>query len=222
MGSAAEHESICTYLEWDSKFFELPIARLNRARLEDATVAEVLRWCTAKSIACLYFLADPDDPQTTRLAESNGFQLTDVRVVFERIPAHNEVAASVFEGVRLAREEDLGTLRAIARAGHRDTRFYFDKNFDRAKCDLLYETWIENSFRGFAQAVLVAEADGKPAAYLTCHLRGNESQIGLVGVGVNHRGQGLGTKLVEHFLAWSREQGVLRATVATQGRNLAA
>ena len=116
----------------------------------------------------------------------------------------------------------MAILRGIARTGHRDTRFYSDEHFDRMKCDLLYETWIENSFRGFAQAVLVAEVEGKPAAYLTCHLKDQESQIGLVGVGESSRGMGLGTKLVQHFFSWSREQGARRAIVVTQGRNLGA
>ena len=82
----------------------------------------------------------------------------------ETFPAH--------ETIRLAREEDLPALREIARNTHRDTRFYFDGHFDRDKCDQLYETWIENSFRGFAQAILVAEVANAPAAYLTCHLKG--------------------------------------------------
>jgi GNAT superfamily N-acetyltransferase len=70
--------------------------------------------------------------------------------------------------------------------------------------------------------VLVAEADGEPAAYLTCHLNDQGSQIGLVGVAENHRGKGLATKLVQAFLSWSREQGAQRAIVVTQGRNLQA
>ena len=59
--------------------------------------------------------------------------------------------------VRPAREEDLQQLRALASKGHRDTRFYFDRHFDHTKCDLLYETWIEKSFRGFEQGMLVVE-----------------------------------------------------------------
>ena len=222
MTPPAEQESICTYLEWDSKFFQLPIARLNRTRLDHSTVTNALQWCNTNRIECLYFLCDSDDPQTTYLAEANGFHLTDVRVVFEQSLAQNEVVAAPSGAIRFARESDLGLLRTLASAAHHDTRFYFDKNFDRAKCDLLYETWIENSCRGFAQAVLVAEVDHQPAAYLTCHLKQNESQVGLVGVGESHQGQGLGTKLVQNFLAWSHGQGARRATVATQGRNLAA
>ena len=120
------------------------------------------------------------------------------------------------------RTGDLEALRAIARTGHRDTRFYFDVHFERAKCDLLYETWIENSFSGFAQAVLVAEVNREAVGYITCCVRGAESQIGLVGVANQRQGMGLGQQLMEAFLAWSVEQGSRRATVVTQGRNLKA
>jgi dTDP-4-amino-4,6-dideoxy-D-galactose acyltransferase len=219
MTPSKEHDPVCAYLEWDSKFFECRIARLNRTRLDEETVAQTLAWCDTNRIDCLYFLADSDHPQTARLAEANGFSLTDVRVTFARTVTRQQRALPTPEGVRMARDEDLSVLGAIARTGHRDTRFYYDEHFDRARCDLLYETWIKNSVRGFAHAVLVAVVDDAPAAYLTCHLKQQESQVGLVGVAASQQGKGLGTKLVEHFLRWSGEQGATRAIVVTQGRN---
>lgn len=242
MNSSPERDPVCTYLEWDSQFFQRRIARLNRHRLDHATMAESAHWCRHQRIDCLYFLADSNDLETPRLAEANDFHLTDIRMTLEHAVARGSTGVSPVqrgerdarlsaegafipgnsEGIRYAREDDLQALRTIARSSHHDTRFYFDGHFEREKCDLLYSTWIENSFRGFAQAVLVAESDGQPAAYLTCHLNDQASQIGLVGVGEGHRGKGLATKLVRAFLSWSREQGARRALVVTQGRNLAA
>ena len=242
MNSSTERDPVCTYLEWDSQFFQRRIARLNRHRLDHPTMAECAHWCRQHRIDCLYFLADSNDLETPRLAEANDFHLTDIRMTLEhtvarggtgvspvqggardgRLSAEGAFIPGNFGGLRHAREDDLRALRTIARTSHHDTRFYFDGHFEQEKCDLLYATWIENSFRGFAQAVLVAEADGEPAAYLTCHLNDQASQIGLVGVGEGHRGKGLATKLVRAFLSWSREQGAPRALVVTQGRNLPA
>jgi len=222
MNSSTERDPVCTYLEWDSQFFQRRIARLNRHRLDHPTMAECAHWCRHHRIDCLYFLADSNDLETPRLAEANDFHLTDIRMTLGRVVVPEDFAANSFDGFRHAREDDLRALRTIARTSHHDTRFYFDGHFEQEKCDLLYATWIENSFRGFAQAVLVAEADGEPAAYLTCHLNDQASQIGLVGVGEGHRGKGLATKLVRAFLSWSREQGAPRALVVTQGRNLPA
>jgi len=222
MNSSTERDPVCTYLEWDSQFFQRRIARLNRHRLDHATMTECAHWCRHHRIDCLYFLADSNNLETPRLAEANDFHLTDIRMTLGRVVVPEDFAANSFDGFRHAREDDLRALRTIARTSHHDTRFYFDGHFEQEKCALLYATWIENSFRGFAQAVLVAEADGEPAAYLTCHLNDQASQIGLVGVGEGHRGKGLATKLVRAFLSWSREQGARRALVVTQGRNLPA
>ncbi len=217
-----DREPVCTCLDWDSRFFERRIARVNGHRLDEARLSEILAWCKTNRIDCLYFLADSDDAQTSALAEQNGFLLTDVRLTFERTLAESASLISLGDRVRLARQADLGALKAIARTGHRDSRFYFDLHFERAKCDLLYETWIENSLSGFAEAVLVAEVNAEPVGYITCSLRGVESQIGLAGVADTYRGMGLGKQLVEAFLTWSAEQGARRATVVTQGRNVSA
>jgi len=217
-----DREPVCTYLDWDSRFFERRIARANGHCLDEATLSEVLAWCKTNRIDCLYFLADSDDAQTSALAEKNGFLQTDVRLTFERSLTGIAPVIGPRDNVRLARPEDLRALKTIARAGHRDTRFYFDSHFERAKCDLLYETWIEKSFSGFAQAVLVAEVNAEPVGYITCTVRNTESQIGLLGVGDKCQGMGLGQQMVEGFLAWSVEQGADRATVVTQGRNVSA
>ena len=217
-----EHETICTYLDWDSSFFGRRIARVNGHRLDEGQLDEVLTWCKAHRIDCLYFLADANDAQTSPLVERNGFEHTDVRLTFQRTLSENVPVPSLRDNIRLGHSGDLGELKAIARSGHRDTRFYFDDNFERAKCDLLYEVWIEKSFSGFAHAVLVADVNARAVGYLTCALQGAESQIGLVGIADKYQGIGLGQQLVQGFLAWSIDHGARRATVVTQGRNVRA
>ena len=212
---------LCSYLDWDSNFFERRIARLHASRLEPAIMQQALQWCAQNRIDCLYFLADSDDPQTARLTEENHFQFVDVRVTYERAVAHREIEGAGAK-VRLAREEDLPLLADIARNAHHDSRFYFDEHFDRGKCARLYETWIANSMHGFADAVLVAECGEQAAAYVTCQRKGQEAQIGLIGVSEAHRGKGLGSMLVKSFLSWSRERGAVQAKVVTQGRNAGA
>jgi dTDP-4-amino-4,6-dideoxy-D-galactose acyltransferase len=219
--SAERSQPICSYLEWDSDFFGCRIARANRTRLDPVEFGESLAWCGANRIDCLYLLAESDDPLTTQLAEKNQFLLADVRMTFVRSLSDSLIvpASAV---VREAREEDLGALRLIALKAHRDSRFYFDPHFDRAKCDLLYETWIEKSIRGFAKEILVAEVDRKTVAYVTINLNGSEAQIGLLGVAEGHQGAGVGSRLVTHSLSWAAEAGAKRVSVVTQGRNVRA
>jgi GNAT superfamily N-acetyltransferase len=210
----------CRHLEWDSRFFGIEIGQVVGGRLDPATVAAVDRWCAARRIDCLYFLADAPGASTA-CAEDAGFRLVDVRVELERalVPA----PAAVDPRVRPADARDLPALRAIARTSHRDSRFYRDERFPRDRADALYETWIEKSCQGRAAAVLVADLDGTVGGYVTCEQPAPDAgRIGLFAVAAAERGHGVGTALVASALAWLAARGVATVAVATQGRNVAA
>jgi dTDP-4-amino-4,6-dideoxy-D-galactose acyltransferase len=210
-------EPIGEYLEWDTQFFGVRIGRLTGHRLTRERVTEAQSWCRVNQIDCLYFLADSDDAATVTLAEANGFRLVDIRVTFER-PLPKETEAT--PAIRAFRAEDGPRIREIARVSHRDSRFYYDPRFPESRCDALYEAWIERSAGGWADAVLVAERDGVPAGYLSCHLSGPAGSIGLVAVAPEWQGRGLGKQLIHASLEYFRRHGTTRATVVTQGRNL--
>ena len=142
----------------------------------------------------------------------------DVRVTLQRrLPEK----AAVHPGVRLFRPEDMPVLREIAGSSHGDSRFHHDLRFPRAQSDERYQTWIESSANGWAQAVLVAEADGVAAGYLSCHLSpSGMGSIGLVAVAPECRGQGLGGRLIDASFEYFLRSGMNRVSVVTQGRNV--
>jgi ribosomal protein S18 acetylase RimI-like enzyme len=220
----ADTLELCTSLDWDSEFFGKRVARLNRSRLLGSNIPEVLAWCAANRIDCLYFLADSDHVETRRIADQNKFLEVDMRLTLARqiTPDDQQSALQMDPRVRLARESDVPVLRGFARTLHRDSRFYFDQRFERSKCDLLYETWIQKSCRDHAQTVFVSEVNGKSAGYIACNSGSQETQIGLLGVAEAHARTGLGKALVQRFISWSAQQGAQRATVVTQARNTAA
>jgi len=212
------HSGACEFLEWDSQFFGLRIARLTEPRLTSSSVASARRWCRANQIDCLYFLADSDDAETVMLAQVSAFQLVDIRLTLGR-----RLGGSLgpTAAVRPFRPADAAGLRAIARVSHRDSRFYYDGRFARPQCDALYEAWIERSFGGWADAVLVAEWDGAPAGYISCHLAPGVGSIGLFAVAQEYRRTGLGGQLVAAASEYFCQNGMKKATVVTQGRNVA-
>ena len=180
-------------------------------------------WCECNRIDCLYFLADATDPITVSLAEKNGFHLVDVRITLERqlrdIPPERPIPGVIRLGTAL----DGPALHTIASHSHRDSRFYSDPNFPRSRCDALYQTWIEKSLNGYAEAVLVAELDGETVGYVSCHLGSTAAgQIGLFAVGPNARRRGLGQDLLRESLRWFASKGALQVNVVTQGRNVSA
>jgi dTDP-4-amino-4,6-dideoxy-D-galactose acyltransferase len=206
----------CRYLEWDSCFFGVEIAQVVSTRLDPPAVEGVDRWCDARRIDCVYFLADEPGG-----AEDAGFRLVDVRVELTRTLAPPPAAPD--PRVRPAEARDLPALRAIARTSHRDSRFYRDARFPRDRCDALYETWIAKSCEGSAAGVLVADLDGTVTGYVTCEQPAPATgRIGLFAVASDARGRGTGTALVASALAWLGARGVESVTVATQGRNVAA
>lgn len=215
---------VAELLEWDSAFFGRRIGRATVHRLDGPTAAELLEWCQSSHIDCLYFLADADDAATTRVAEQIDFRLVDIRVTLQvwlKPPYLSPPDTGPVIG--LAQPADLPALQQIAADGHRDTRFYFDGNFPVERCDDLYRTWMRRSCEGYADAVLVARDHAQVAGYITCHRDAGESgHIGLVGVGNDFRGQGIGSALVRASLSWFADQGRPQVQVVTQGRNVTA
>ena len=218
----------CEILEWDTAFFGFRVARVRGDVLTQERVRQIDAWCRQARVRCLYFLSRADDANTTRLAEDSDFRLVDVRVTFGyRAPGAMQGAKSQANGaavVRHARPEDIYPLKSIAKESYYDTRFYFDTNFPRHLCELLYETWIKRSCEGYADAVLVAELEGAPIGYISCHLDKGPcvDRIGLVGVSSQVRNQGIGQMLILSALEWFLTQGAREVLVVTQGRNCAA
>jgi len=230
----------CELLKWDSDFFELKIARLFGNILRPALADAADIWCQGQGVRCLYALLRSDDPENGRVVFSHRYRLVDVRVTLERgidrgLENYLDVRGSRPPCVvRPSQARDLPGLQRMARMRHRDTRFFFDGNFSPKRCEDLYERWITVSYQGYAQAVLVAQAnatqgedvehDDDCIGYITCHLDGPEKsgRIGLFAVDVAFTGQGVGRALVRSALDWFVLQGHTRVSVVTQGRNVGA
>ena len=211
----------CKLLEWDTEFFGRRIASLGPGALTEDGLTRVVEWCRAQRIDCLYALSDSNDARGIHLLEDAGARVVDVRMTFERSIEKPIAAGS--SSARASREEDIPVLRQLAGMSHTNSRFWADEHFPRSCCTELYATWIEKSCRGWADRVFVAEADGTPAGYLSCHLRdGRRGEIGIVAVAPHAQGRGLGGALLDTGLSWFAEKNCEHVTVVTQGRNAAA
>jgi dTDP-4-amino-4,6-dideoxy-D-galactose acyltransferase len=226
----------CVFLDWDTKFFGRRIGRIHSSTLDPASLAAIMAWRAEHQVECLYFLADPDaadSAATIRLAETSGFRLQDVRVMYElKRPAEPPVFEDVVvldNRIRLreAKEADLPYLLGTARRAYFHSRFYNDPHFDDERCDEMYATWLTKSIGApsdLADMTFVAELADVPTGYMTCKVD-RTNQIGtmrLLGVLEAARGNSLGEKLVAHTLRWLWSQGVQKIQVATQGRNITA
>jgi dTDP-4-amino-4,6-dideoxy-D-galactose acyltransferase len=216
--------SRCHLLPWDSSFFGRTIGRLDGDRLNLNEREELLQWCHEKRVDCLYFLANPEDPETVETAEQLGFGLKDLRLTMTCpvTPRPDWVPTSTEISLRAHQTSDVDRLAAIARDAHTDSRFFFDRRFDRELAGRLYETWIRNACSGAADSVIVAELNGAVAGYLSCHLRGEAGDLGLMGVADGFRGRGIARSMLAEAIRWYNANGATEVTVVTQGRNVPA
>ena len=225
MRERSETGEPCRFLEWDTRFFGFRIATVMRPRLDEASMEEVLAWCVEHEIECLYLLSDASDATTLRLAHERGFRFVDVRVTYRMAidSSRPEPAGLAASACRLAEPKDVPEMRKVAARSHTLSRFWADEGFPRDRCAELYALWFERSCQGYADAVWIAESDGRAVGYLTCHLRPEGlGEIGLVGIDAESKGRGLGRALLERGIAWFRGAGCKEIGVVTQSSNVAA
>jgi ribosomal protein S18 acetylase RimI-like enzyme len=217
---------LCTYLEWDTNFFGVRIARALDDVLSEDSARLIDIWCQENCIDCLYLLARSDNLSVTMMAEKFGYSFVDIRVTYVRDVAVGDIVRSGKPKmlVRLCQPEDLSKLCEIAHNCHTDSRFYFDVHFPTHLCNSLYETWLIRSCEGYADAVFVASLNGVPVGYITCHLDEiNESgNIGLLGVDERSWRIDVGRMLIDRALNWFAGRDIHYVSVVTQGRNIGA
>jgi ribosomal protein S18 acetylase RimI-like enzyme len=216
----------CERLDWDSDFFGMPIARFAAPVVDEETLLQADTWCHAREIRCLYLLLTPDNAHEIGTVKKAGYRSVATRV--ELFADCGQSRASLGSGrssdVRAAVRSDLPALRAIAGHSHHASRFYADGGFSEAKCNLLFETWIQRSFDSQTERVDVVTTEGVPVGYVAYgpDALGASGQIGLIAIAESYRGRGLGSALVCRVLEWVDSEQVSGLSVVTQATNLAA
>ena len=199
-------------LAWDSEFWNMKVARAYG-------VDGLSEWALENTVGLVALLIDSDRPDEAQKAEADGFRLTAVRVTLSTVLPNPLAYSPPSWKARGARPDEFGRLAAIARTAHRITRFYADPTLDDERCDDLYQRWLEQSLSGWAHAVFVV---GETEGYVTVHIDGESSSIGLIAVAEESRRKGFGRDLVRQALFWAHGCGATEMTVVTQGRNVAA
>jgi len=216
----------CELLEWDSEHFGFPIARVLADTLTESSVQEIDAWCLDRGIRCLYFVATPDDSETSRLAAAHGFQVVDVRIITRR---SYEGLLDLDHGpeevkLREATDTDFEYARRLAARAHRSTRFYFDGRFPRDLCDALYEAWVERSARDPERRLLIPVVDGEPVGYylLAPIGSGGEGHGELVAIDERHRRKGYARAMYFGAYRYCADRGVRTQRGVDSYRNVTA
>lgn len=209
-------------LEWDSTFFEFPIAQIKPERITAEDMGGVLDFCEANKVALLQFKCDSHDRRSILTAEANGFHFADTRVILEKYlddctddtPLPDEI------GFRMAIQDDIPELMDIAEHIYVHSRYHFDTNFPREKVRVFYQDWVRKAVLGqFDDLAWILCKGQTPIAFCTAKLDKPKAIIGLVGLHPAFSGHRLGQIVVSKSLEWLCKNQINHVTVVTQGRN---
>lgn len=125
--------------------------------------------------------------------------------------------------IRLAKEEDIPTLRTLAAQTLVKSRFRAPWFSDKERQDF-YAQWVENAVRGsFDHLCLVAQGPDGIAGLVTLRNIGRQAaRIGLLTVSPIASSRGTGKLLCRAAMIWCRRRGFRQLWVATQTANLQA
>jgi RimJ/RimL family protein N-acetyltransferase len=220
-------------LVWDTEQFGMPAARLDlleaggsyaESRSEkQKLLASVLAQCRAAGIRHLSARIDTGDCTTIHALEQAGFELIDGIQTF-LLPLHGN-HGSVPPATRLFEPRDLPEVLEIGRTAFTFDRFHADPALSPAVADQVNQSWTRNCCLGTAaDAVTVAEADGRVASYVTCQADWNAGRgiIILVATAEWARGRGAARRASSAALHWFAGQRLETVEVGTQFRNIPA
>ncbi len=225
------------FLPWDSEMLGFCAARIcalyryhtpAAADSQQQILRHLLEEAQSQGVHYLVTRVPAGDIVTIQQLEALGFRVIDGIVTFGA--AMSSVALEGAENVRPAVPADIPVLRYIAGTSFRVDRFHSDPAISQETADEVQRVWIENSCRGMADAVLIAEADGKATGFTTLKVdRVAERTFGikigiieLVATSPNYRRRGQGRSLCLAALHWFRQAGCDWAEVGTQMGNIQA
>ena len=217
--------NLISLLEWDSKFWGFNVCLLSSRHLSQSILYRINNFISKNQIRLVEYLCDCHDKRSVSLAEKNGFQFKDIRLTYEnKLSDYQKKSDYIDLKFSLATEDHIPTLRIISKDIYKDSRYYFDANFEKNKVIEFYLLWIEKDIKGkFYDECFILEIDNEIVGFCTVKYQNDElAYIGLVGVSTNHSGKGIGSKLMSCFIDEMFSRGIKKVRVVTQGRNYAA
>jgi ribosomal protein S18 acetylase RimI-like enzyme len=158
------------------------------------------------------------DRATIAALQACGFKVIECLLTLSRPLDIN--ARSLPSGIRLSRKDDADGVATVGASIFRFDRFHMDPQVPKAAADRLKGAWARNSVEGRADAVFIAETDGRITGFNACLLRGDTAVIDLIGVRSGMQGRGIGRDLVAAALSHYAGRAA-RMIVGTQSANYA-
>ncbi len=209
------------YLNWDSDFFGYRIGKINISQLNNfSTISEVIEKVNYK----LIYLVIDEEFHTLSLQkelEEANIRLVDEKVTFQQEISSNYTINTSSDDIQLYLSE-LTTSKLIDLSLQSGvySRFLVDENFVNDEYKKLYTAWVQNSVNGsIADKVIVAKREDQIIGLLTLSFKNIFSDIGILAVDSDYRGQRIGKKLIKRVIIETKKKSLAQIKVVTQQRN---
>ena len=220
-----EIANLVKLLPWDTNFFGFGVGYVSSRNLTENIYKRVSGFVKQNNIRLLEYLCNCHDRESVKVAEQHRFQFTDIRLTFDcKATATQAVAMPAGFHFGLAEKKHVRALQDCSADLYKDSRYYFDGNFEESKLNDFYQGWVEKAVLGTFDHLCYCIFDGDvPAGFCTIrNATNNTAIIGLVGFAKKYQGIGLGTKLLQQVIYACYEKGQEKIYVVTQGRNYGA
>ena len=196
-------------LEWDSKFFNRRVGKLTLSQSKKYELNTIKQSLFDSDFDLIYIFSD---------SGIDGIEAIDKKVIYINLAPQadiNDMSIIDYFGT-----SDI--LYPLAyQAGHK-SRFKIDSNIENDDFERLYRLWVDNSInKSFADYIKVYVQDHKPIGLITAKRYSNKISIGLIAVDNEHRGKGIGKKLMNSIMNIASKEN-LSVEVATQADNIQA
>ena len=202
-------------LDWDSRFFDLSVARVTDYQGDAPALRSVLK----DNVADIIYLFS-DTSLGAETMEGTPFEAVALgeKVVYER--GLEDLPPATRNVVEVPANERAPELFALALQSGWDSRFKRDPYLPPGAFTNLYREWMRKSLsRTMADQVLAHRTGSVYTGFVTLRRRETHASIELIAVAEGHRGRGIGAHLIHAALHDAARAAYDKVRVVTQASN---
>jgi dTDP-4-amino-4,6-dideoxy-D-galactose acyltransferase len=202
-------------LDWDSTFFEKKIfsVQLNN----DDDIEEVEFHLQKENADLAYVFIPVSSGITKKVADHSNIVLYDHKVTYRmNLSGKDFQTVENIEEVEASPDDDFISL-AISSGIY--SRFALDPSLNH-KFEEMYSLWLRNSLnKKLADKVFVTKSNDFITSFITCRIKNEIGNIGLIATHADYRGNSLGRNLINHVHKWYIQNDIRFSEVVTQKSN---
>lgn len=207
-------------LPWDTEYFGVQSAKvvLNEKLLSEDFIEVLNKTSNYDFITISNLHNNMENNQLVGLF-SKAF-LVDVNVQFE-MNIDNREGANYYQSQNYYPFND--QIIQIAKSSFNHSRFFNDPYLNKNQSKEIYTNWVKNSFDKNEKFFVVAGEENKILGFILFSLNGKSDLIiELISLDKSSQGMGIGTKLIQSVIAYSKENHLEKIKVGTQIDNIQA